>query len=298
MRKFLLTLIVCLCTLCVYADTWESAVTYRTSKAFDTATVSLQKRLSLTLDAGLRAKYSKERLFKDPIYAVYMPVEWNSELTGISITPFYYSKSKTKQDFRDELGRQDTDSYAYGISSRLVMTLQQDTVNDLYTHAYVGASFARQQGILALKDGSADNQYYSQMAYTLGLHKNFFRSFSFEALGAAFQYPDGISKVAGLCSVLDQQDLAPLQSFDITHNLPKYTAGARLTRLWTDRQATLYLGYRFGEFYTADPEHSFIIGNTFALTQTIGADIAYNHLRTVHNKDKRDILHAQIHMNF
>ena len=291
MRKFLYPLFVCLCSLGAFAGTWEAAATYRTSKNFDVATAALQKRLSLNWDAGIRAKYSKEKGFKDPIYAVYLPVEWNSELAGISIVPFYYFKNKSDNP-------QYQDSYAYGISSRLVMTLQEDTVNDLYTHGYVGVSFARQQGTLAFEDGRENNQYYSQMAYTLGLHKNFFRAFSFEAAATAFQYPNGITKVAALRSILDQQDLAPTQSFDVTHNLTKYTLGARLTRLWTERRATLYLGYRFAEFYTADPEHSALIGNTFAFTQTIGADVAYNHLRTVHNKNKRDILYVQLHINF
>ena len=97
---------------------------------------------------------------------------------------------------------------------------------------------------------------------------------------------------------MDQQDLVFLQSYDIVHELPKYTAGARVTRLWADNRSTLYFSYRFGEFYTADPEHSFVAGNSFALANWAMFDFAYNHLRTVHNDNKRDIFYAQLRFAF
>ena len=82
------------------------------------------------------------------------------------------------------------------------------------------------------------------------------------------------------------------------HELPKYTVGGRLTRMWVDRLATIYLSYRFGEFYTADPEHSFVVGNSFVLAERLMVDLAYNHLRTVHNDNKRDIFYAQLKFTF
>jgi hypothetical protein len=82
------------------------------------------------------------------------------------------------------------------------------------------------------------------------------------------------------------------------HELPKYTVGTRLTRLWIDRQATLYLSYRFGEFYTADPEHCVVLGNSFVLADRVHVDLAYNHLRTVHHQNKRDIFYAQLRVVF
>ena len=289
MRKILITLSVCFIALGLSAQTWEASAQYRTSKNFNTGAAQLAKRLSLNTTLGLQAQYSKEKAFKDPIYSIYVPFEWEAELAQISVTPFYYFKNKM------DPGQH---SYAYGVRSRLVMTLQEDTVNDLYSHAFLGVSFARQQGTLSLSDGTDVNQYYSQMAYTLGLHKNFFRSFSFEAAAHAFQYPDGISRVKSMRSILDQQDLAYTQSFDINHELAKYILSARLTRLWMDRRASFYIGYHFGEFYSAEEEHSFLIGDTFALTENIGAEVAYNHLRTIHNHNKRDILYVQIHVNF
>jgi len=179
----------------------------------------------------------------------------------------------------------------------LFLTMQQDELNGLYSHAFLGASFARSQGML-FSDEGISNRYYSQAAFSAGLHRNFYQFISFEFAGSVFEYPDGIKGVNGFYSVLDQQDLAYMQTFDTVHQLPKYALSTRATRFWIERMASIYLGYRFGEFYGADSQHSFIIGNTFAMTRTIHADLAYNHLRTVHNEDKRDILYLRLSTKF
>ena len=236
----------------------------------------------------MQGKFADEKAFKDPIYAIKMPLAFESDLFSINLKPFYYFENKS-----------DSKKYnAFGISGRLVMMLEDDSLNELYSHAFIGAAFARQQGTLSFDNGRVSDQYYSQAAYTLGLHKNFYRAFSFEAIGTAFQYPDGITGVSGMRGILDQQDLVSLQSLDIVHELPKYTLAGRMTRLWADSHATLYASYRFGEFYTADPEHSIILGNTFTMTQWALCDLAYNHIRTVHNKNKRDIFYVQLRFVF
>lgn len=270
------------------AGEFFGAASYTGSSDFNKVSAGATWQFGLNGQIGLEGKYADEDLFKDPVYAVKLPVGFTSDLFSASVTPFYYFKNKS-----------DANAYqAFGISGQLIMTLEDDTVNDLYSHAYVGASFARQKGVRVFDTGDSEYNYYSQAAYTLGVHKNFFRAFSFEAAGTAFQYPDGITGVTHFRGILDQQDLVSLQTFEIVHELPKYTAGTRLTWLWPDRSATLYVGYRFGEFYTADPEHSFLLGNTFALTRAVQCELAYNHLRTVHNQNKRDIFYAQLKFKF
>ena len=264
---------------------------YNGSNKFNQVKARVLWQFNLNWSVGVEGKWAKEDIFKEPVYAIKTPLSFDSDLFSFSLKPFYYFKNKSNQQ----------EYNAFGISGRLVMTLEDDALNELYSHAFVGAAFARQQGIRAFEDKTAvtiKDGYYSQAAYTLGLHKNFFRAFSFEAIGTAFQYPDGITDIFFAHGILDQQDLVSMQSFDIVHELPKYTLAGRLTRLWADRKATLYASYRFGEFYTADPEHSVIIGNTFTLTEWALCDLAYNHLRTVHNKDKRDIFYAQLRVVF
>lgn len=273
------------------ARTVDVSAAYIGASHFDQARVSAVAAWSLNVLAGVEAKYVKEDGFKDPIYSVSLPVGLDFDYLKLDLKPFYYFKNKSKDEKYQ-------DASAYGVSARLIMTLEDDTVNDLYTHAYLGASFARQKGTLAYSDGSLSNEDYTQFAYTLGLTKNFFRRFGFEAAGTVFQYPNGIDGVKAFRGIMDQQELASTQTYDVVHDLGKYALGTRLTWMWPDQQSSLYLGYRYGEFYTADPEHSFIAGNTFAITRDIHADLAYNHVRTVHNENKRDILYVRLVASF
>ena len=289
MKKFLLTVLVMgLAHVFALAGEITGVAEYSGSNKFNQVKARALWQFGLNWSAGIEGKFADEKAFKDPVYAVKMPLSFESDLFSFSLKPFYYFKNKS-----------DNKEYnAFGISGRIVMMLEDDALNELYSHAFIGAAFARQQGTLALDNGRVSDQYYSQSAYTLGLHKNFFRAFSFEAMGTAFQYPDGITGVQYFRGIMDQQDLVSLQSYDIVHELPKYTLGGRITRLWAERHATLYGAYRFGEFYTADPEHSFVLGNTFTLTQWALCDMAYNHLRTVHNENKRDIFYIQLRVVF
>ncbi len=289
MKKFLLFLVCAGCLpFSLSAGEFLGDVTYTGSSEFHKITAATTWQFGLNWQVGLEAKYANEDLFKDPVYAVKLPIGFTSDLFSAYLKPFYYFENKSdKQPYQ-----------AFGISSQLIMTLEDDVVNELYSHAYIGAAFARQQSARGFENATQEHGYYSQAAYTIGLHKNFFRAFSFEAAGSAFQYPDGINGVVWFRGILDQQDLISLQTFEIVHDLPKYAASTRLTWLWPDRYATLYIGYRFGEFYTSDPEHSVILGNTFALTRSVLCELAYNHLRAVHNHNKRDIFYAQLKFKF
>ncbi len=273
----------------VSAGQLTNSISYAGSSKFNQVQAQADWHFALNWSAGLAAKYADEKQFKDPVVALKLPLAFNSDLLTVNLTPFYYFENKS-----------DPQTYkAFGVSGKFVLTLQDDAVNELYSHVYLGAAFARQQGTLLLDNGAQHGQYYSQSAYSIGLHQNFYRAFSFEAIGTAFQYPDGITGVTAWRGILDQQDLVSLQSYDIVHELRKYTVGGRLTRLWAqENQATVYLSYRFGEFYTADPEHSIALGNSWTLTNSVLCNLGYNHLRTVHNKNKRDIFYAQLKFVF
>lgn len=291
MKKIILLVLVFFCALEGFSSTWEAAAAYRGSSKFYRVSLSARKQWSLSFFTGLEARFTDEKVFKDPIYSVFLPLDWESDLFKLQVRPFYYVKNKSHEaDYQD--------ASAWGVTSRLIMTLQQDSVDDLSTHAYVGVSFVNQDGTLFMESGDYHNQSYKEIAYTLGIHKNFFDAFGFELFGNGFQYPDGITGVAGFRGIVDQRDLAESPSLDLSNELGKYNVGARLTRMWADRPATLYIGYRFGEFYSAEPEHSFLLGNTFAITASIRADVAYNHLRTIHNHNKRDVFYARVHFTF
>ncbi|MBR4681916.1 MAG: hypothetical protein IKP06_01240 [Elusimicrobiaceae bacterium] len=270
-----------------YARTVEVETSYTGASHFDQAQVDATVALTLNTQAGLQAKLASERIFKDPVYSVAVPLSLDLDLVRISVRPFYYFKNKS-----DNPSYQDAS--AYGVSSQLRMTLRDDRLNDIYSHAFVNAAFAREKGTVFFNNGSEENRYYSQTAYSLGLSSTLFNTFGLDLIGTVFEYPDGISTVKGLRSVLNQQELAYLQTLDIVHDLTKYTVGARFTRLWADNGSSFYVSYRYGEFHTADPEHSVMVGNSFYVANRVSIDLAYNHVRTVHNVNHRDIWYIQL----
>lgn len=291
MKKIIL-FVTLFCTVsAAQARTVDVSASYTGASAFDQIQASATMALNLNTLAGLEAKMVNERAFKDPVYAIAVPVSMNLELMRFIVRPFYYFKNKSNQP-----GFQDAS--AFGINAQMHLTLNNDEVNDTYTHAFLSASFAQQKGTVFFDNADYKNRYYSQAAYALGFSQTLFNAFGFDAQATLFQYPDGISGVAGLRSIMNQQDLAHTQTLDVVHQLTKYTLGARITRLWAQNNSSLYASYRYGEYHTADPEHSIMIGNAFTLYERVAVDLAYNHVRTIHNKDKRDIFHIQLEASF
>lgn len=298
MKKIIYLLFLLVISSAVYARTVDTAVSYTGASHFDQVQADATMALTLNTLAGLqvkmasdRVKIANERAFKDPVFSVALPVALDFDLLRLSVRPFYYFENKSNQAAYQNAS-------AYGINTQLRMTLQHNEVEDIYSHAFISASFARQKGTVFYDGGAEENRYYSQAAYSLGLSHIFFNAFGLDVIGTAFQYPNGISHVTGLRSVLNQQELANTQTLDIVHDLTKYTVGARLTRMWADNGSTLYAGYRYGEYYTADPEHSVLVGNSFYIANRVSVDIAYNHVRTVHNKNRRDIWSIQLGASF
>lgn len=278
------------------ARTVDAVAAYTWSSRFDQAEASATMALSLNTLAGVEAKYVKDKHvepegFKNPVYSLYLPIYLDFDLVQINLKPFYYFKNKSENNPYQ-------DASAFGLRTLFVMNLQDDTVNDLYTNAFIGASFARQKGTVFFGDADNSDQYYTQAAYTLGFYKDFFRAFGFQASATAFHYPDGITGVSDFRGVMNLTDLADAQTLDVIRDLGKYTLNARLTRMWIDQGSSFYLGYAFSEYHNLDPHHSFMVGNSFIWGQRISVDMAYNHVRTIHNENKHDIFYVRLGMSF
>lgn len=292
MKKIISLFAFCTLLCTVHARTVEVETTYTGSSRFDKVHVSAAAALNLNVQAGLEATLANEHhLFNKPVYSVAVPVFMDFDLIQFRLRPFYYFKNKSSQP-------EYQDASAYGVQGNLILALNQDTVNDIYTHAFIGAAFARQKGTVFFDNRAEENRYYSQAAYTLGFEQEMYRAFHFRAAVSAFQYPDGITGVSGIRTILDQQDLAHTQTLEIVHDLAKYTLDARAARVWADNGSSFYVGYRFAEYYTADSDHSVLIGNSFPVTKQINLDLAYNHLMNTHNHNRRDIWQARLNMVF
>ncbi len=225
---------------------------------------------------------TNERAFEDPVYFVAVPFALELDILRLSLRPFYYFKNKS---YIDGL----RDSSALGINAQVRVCLNEDRVNGNYLYTFLGASFAQQKGTAFYTDGTMENGEYSQAAYTLSLSQTLYNAFEFDVEGAVFQYPDGVSNLTAYRGVMNQEDLAGTQTLDIVHQLAKYTVGARMSRLWAENGSSAYISYRYGEYHTAQPEHSILGGISFRVTPRIVAEVVYNHVRTVHHQNKRDI---------
>ncbi len=291
MRKSILLAIICSTFICAQARTVDVTADYTGASHFNQVQVGATLAPSLRTRAGVEVKGVKENGIKDPIFSLAVPLCLEFELLRLSLRPFYYFENKSHETAFQNAG-------AFGLNTQVRMTLKEDEINDIYTHAFLGASFARQKGTVFYHADPAQNRYYNETAYAMGLSQTLFNSFGFDLEGAVFQYPDGVSKVAGLRSIMNQQELASTQTLDVVHELPKYTLGARVTRLWAENNSSFFISYRYGEYHTAEPEHSVIVGNSFMALKNLSVDLAYNHVRTVHNRDRRDIGYIRLSTYF
>lgn len=292
MKKIIIALALFLTAATLQARTVEVEASYTGSSRFDKAQVRATGALNLNVQTGLEVTFANEHhVFNKPVYSVAVPILLDFNLFQFHLRPFYYLKNKSEQ-------AQYQDASAFGAKADLVLTLTDDTVNDIYTRAFIGAAFARQKGTLFTSDEPDANRYYSQAAYTFGMEQAMFRSFNFRLMGTAFQYPDGITGVTGLRSIMDQQELANIESLEIIHDLARYTLGVRIARLWAENNSAFYLGYNFTDYYTANSAHSILVGNSFPVTQQINVNFAYNHVLDSHNHNRRDIWRAYVAMAF
>ena len=274
----------------------NTSFSYAYSSDYNQARAGASVPLGINAAIGLEGRYVEDKFslengaFADPVYSIYLPIRLDLDLVKFHITPFYYFENKS-----DNPAFQDNS--AYGIKAQLVTDLVQDEVNQLFTTAYLGVSYANQKGSL-LQDGGWEDENYAQMAYTLGFLQNFFGTFVFQAAATAYQYPDGIDGVEYFRAIMDQNDLAFTQSYDVNRALGKYVLSARISRLWPEKRSSLYVGYHFAEFYTAQAQHSFLLGNTFYVTANAYVDAAYNHLQNTDGKNKRDIFFINLNIAF
>ncbi len=292
MKKILSLLLLVTCCSFSYAHTLDTNVAYTGSSDFNRLEMQATAALALHTFVGLQAKWVDEKAFKKDIYSVALPIDFDFNLIQFNLRPFYYFKNKSDNPLFQ-------DSLAYGMNSSMSIFLQSDEVNDLYTKAVLGVSFARQKGTLFTKEDLAENRYYSQLAYSVGFQQNYYRAFGFEVSASAFGYPDGVSHATGFRGIMDQQELAAsTQNFDIVHNLTKYIVGGRFTRMWADNNSSLYVGYQYSEHHAAQDEHSALFGNTFWVANRVQVDMAYNHVFDVHNRHRRDIFYIRLGTSF
>jgi len=241
------------------------------------ALANVYGRLSL----GAEASYTRHDFFDDGNFFFALPVVMSYDPVQIVLRPFGMPQTNY--------------SYAYGGNVDILVNLEQDTVGDKYSRARLSAGYVNQRAVLA-RAGGIDREDYGQLVYSLGLRKNFYNSFVFGANAEIFEYVDGIKDVRGIRGIFNQNDFADLNSYDVVYDLPKYSVGAVFNRIMA-KGANIYLSYSYTEFYTADHEHSVILGNDFPVSKAVKADLGYNHI-IFGNNSKKDIFKIALKVVF
>ncbi|ACC97739.1 hypothetical protein Emin_0175 [Elusimicrobium minutum Pei191] len=281
MRKFILLI------LCVLAAAQLQAAKISNSFYFNSDFIkndlSFAAPVTDRLSIGVDGSYLNHDIHNDDIYTFYIPASLSTDLMRIVFRPFFTPKT-------NEL-------YSYGAMGHLLLTLNNNDNANLYTQALLSISYANQKADIE-KNNVIERDNYGQVAYSLGLRQNFYNAFLFGVTANLFQYVNGISNVTAIRSVMDQNSLVDLKTFDIIYDLPKYSIGAMFNRMFLDRNANVYVNYNFIEYYTADSDHSITVGNDFPIAKGWKADIAYNHIRATNHGSKRDIFRVGLSVLF
>ncbi|MDR0291604.1 MAG: hypothetical protein LBI01_02275 [Elusimicrobium sp.] len=233
------------------------------------------------LSAGAEASYVKHDNFDDGNFFVSAPLIMSYDTAQIALRPFVMPQTN--------------DLSAYGATFNLLLNMEQNNIDDKFTQANISVGYVNQKADVA-RAGGGGREDFGELVYGLGLRKNFFNSFVFGANANIYEYLDGIAGVRGIRSIFNQNDFSNLNSYDVVYNLPKYSLGATFNRM-LDKGANIYLSYSYTEFYTADHEHSMIIGNDFPVSRAVKADLGYNHIITG-NSGKKDIFKIALSVVF
>ncbi|MGB2578550.1 hypothetical protein AAIR98_000469 [Elusimicrobium simillimum] len=230
---------------------------------------------------GLEASYIDHDDIKDKILMFSAPLVHTDDWMQITLSPF----ATTKAD----------DLYAFGASAHLLLAMENNVVDDKYTQAHLAVSYANQKADISTDSGDK-RKNMGEIGYYLALRKNFFNAFFFGVNGSAYQYTNGISGVNKVKSILDQNQIANINTFDFINQLPKYSVGTTFTRM-LEKGANIYLSYSFIEYYTTRPEHSILVGNDFPIGKRFKGDIGYNHI-ICRGGSKRDIFRISLSAAF
>jgi len=233
------------------------------------------------LSGGVEASFVKHDIFDDPNFFAALPMIMDYDLFKLQLKPFGMPQTN--------------DLYAYGASFDMLLYMEKNDITDKFTQSRVSINYVNQKADIYGPAGVRRDDC-GEINYGLSLQRNFYNAFVFGANAGIYQYLNGIKDVRAVRSIFNQNDFSNLNNYDAVYDLPKYTAGAVFNRM-LEHGANIYLSYSYTEFYTADYEHSIILGNDFPLARAVKADLGYNHIITG-GGDKKDIFKIALNIEF
>ena len=237
--------------------------------------VSISQSINYAMNIGLDFDLTEHKDIKNHIYTFSLPIMLRGEEFGLSLRPFWIPDNANNAS-------------AFGSKLFLTFNINYDDIEQIYSRAFFAVGFAAQDAYLVKTDLSLQKDNFYQLAYDGGVVFDYFNTYFFEIGGNIFEYLSGISSVESFGGVLDQQNIASLDTLNYVLNLPKGSAGIKITWNSKESMSENSLSYRFIEFYDKDisAHHSLKFSSKIALNSNFFVGLAYNHIFISGQKDK------------
>lgn len=279
MRKIFLTIIFLLGTFALNALEVSESFTY--SNAFWQNSVSVSQNLNYMVNVGLNFDLTEHKNIEHHIYTFSLPLMASSENFVFLFKPFLIPDNANKAS-------------AFGAKASFSLAIKKDEVDNSFADAFFALGFASQDAYVN-KTGLSNKETFNQLAYEGGISLSYFNVYFFEISANRFEYLSGISSVESVAGVLDQQNIASLDTLNYVLNLPKGSIGTKIRWNSQSSQSISSLSYRFIEFQDKDisAQHSVLFSSMVMLGNNIYVNLAYNHIFISSQKDK-DIFKAAL----
>ncbi len=284
MRKLFLTFVLCLFSFSAGAFEISEGFTY--SKDFWQNSVGISQELNYMFNVGLNFDITEHDDISNHIYTFSLPLMFRTERLGIYLRPFIVPDNAN-------------DASAYGAKASLTLNIKQDEVDNSSSSLFLAVGFANQNAYVTKSDLSTKKEDFKQLSYEGGLLFDYFNIYFFEISGNVFDYVSGISDVENVAGVLDQQNIASLDTLNYVLNLPKSSVGAKIKWNSEASQSLSTISYRYIEFKEHDicAQHSVMFSTFIMLKYNLYVNLAYNHIFVQSQKDK-DIFKGAISLKF
>lgn len=284
MRKIFLTFVFIITGISAFALEVAEGFTYNNS--FWQNTISATQSLNYLMTIGFDFDLTEHDDVDNHIYTFSLPFAIRAEDFGLIFTPFIMPDNANGAS-------------AKGAKLSWTFGVKYDEVEQTSSHAFLSVGFADQNAYLQKKGQLPEKKNFYQLAYEGGLVLDYFNVYIFEISGNIFQYPSGISSVETFGGILDQQNIASLETFDYIYALPRGSAGLKIGWNSQESRSKNMLSYRFIEFYEKEISayHSVKFQTTMMLNHRLSLILGYNHIFISSQKDK-DIVKGVMSFKF
>ena len=245
------------------------------SKSFWQNTLSLSQDISYTTNIGFNFDLTEHDDISNHIYTFSLPLMVRLKSFGLLFRPFIIPDNANEAS-------------AKGAKVSWTFGIKYDEVEQTSSHVFLSLGFADQYAYVFKTGLPTQKDNFYQLVYDGGIVLDYFGAYLFEISGNMFQYLSGISSVEGVAGVLDQQNLASLDTLAYVLALPKGSAGLKITWNSQESRSENTLSYRFIDFYEKEMSawHSLKFSSKIAVMDNLFINLVYNHLFISSQKDE------------